>query len=211
VRVGLALTLWSTRRPKYTIGKTGEQGKNSDQACLYEAIGMWCLMLQWALDFSRTRKARRAAVAAIAPIVEGSRQRLGGISDVAWSDPYIVGFLVMLISIVARLESGKISGDALCLVQCRAWEEITATESDAMAEQLLILSADRNRDFEFGCRNAAAFSAILFGTETLHEGIGVGSLEPWANGVEDDAAMTFTQREDVALAWTQFFDAHVAS
>ena len=131
---------------------------------LHEAVGMWCLMLQWALDISRTRKARRAAVAAIAPIVEGSRHRLGGISDVAWSDPYVVGFLVMLISIVAKLESSKISGDALCLVQCRAWEEITATESDAMAEQLLILSADRNRDFEFGCRNAAAFSAILFGT-----------------------------------------------
>ena len=66
-------------------------------------------MWHWALEWSRTRKARRAAVAAISPIVEDSRHRLGGISDVAWSDPYIIGFMVMLISIIARLESGKIS------------------------------------------------------------------------------------------------------
>ena len=42
-----------------------------------------------------------------------------------------------------------------------------------MAEQLLLLSADRNRDFELGCHNAAAFSSVLFGTPTLQEGTGL--------------------------------------
>ena len=50
-------------------------------------------MWHWALEWSRTRKARRAVVAAISPIVEDSSHRLGGISDVAWSDPYIIGFM----------------------------------------------------------------------------------------------------------------------
>ena len=169
-------------------------------------------MWQWALDLSRARKARRAAVATISPIVEGSRQRLGGISDVAWSDPYIIGFIVMLISIIARLENSKISGNSMCVVQCRAWEEITAMTSEMMAEQLVLLSTDRNRDFELGCQNAAAFSAILFGTETLQEGAGVAGAERWLNRSEEgEPATGFVQREDVDAAWIQFFDVHIAS
>lgn len=167
-------------------------------------------MWQWALELSRKRKSRRAAVTALSPIVDGSRHRLGGISDVAWSDPYIIGFLVMLISIVARLESSRISGDSLCLVQRRAWEDITEMNSEAMAEQLLLLSTDRNQDFELGCHNAAAFSAILFGTETLAEGVGLANLERWPAKLEDDPPKAFAQREDVVAAWNQFFDAHVA-
>ena len=168
-------------------------------------------MWHWAFEWSRTRKARRAAVAAISPIVEDSRHRLGGISDVTWSDPYIVGFMVMLISIIARLESGKISEDSLCLVQCGAWGDITAMQPDLMAEQLLLLSADRNRDFELGCRNAAAFSSILFGTPTLQEGTGLPGVERWPDKLESAAPNLFAQREDVRSAWMQFFDVHIAS
>ena len=168
---------------------------------------MWHLALEW----SRTRKARRAAVAAISPIVEGSRHRLGGISDVAWSDPYIIGFMVMLISIIARMESGKISENALCLVQCRAWEDITAMQSDLMAEQLLLLSTDRNRDFEHGCHNAAAFSSVLFGSTTLQEGVGLPIPERWPNKLEGEATRMFAQREDVTSVWAQVFDVHIAS
>lgn len=167
-------------------------------------------MWQWALEFSRTRKARRSAVTTILPIVEGSRQRLGGISDVAWSDPYVIGFLVMLISIVARLESKTISGNSLCNVQCLAWEDITASTSDLMAEQLLLLSTDRNRDFELGCSNAAAFSTTFFGTGTLHEGAGLTALERWSDHPEVETIASFAQREDVAAAWAQFFDARIA-
>lgn len=167
-------------------------------------------MWHWALEWSRTRKARRAAVAAISPIVEGSRYRLGGISDVAWSDPYIIGFMVMLISIIARMESGRISADALCLVQCRAWEDITAMQSDLMAEQLLLLSTDRNRDFELGCHNAAAFSSVLFGTTTLQEGAGLPSAERWPDRLESEPTAILAQREDVNSVWAQFFDVHIA-
>jgi hypothetical protein len=83
---------------------------------------------------SRVRKARKAAVTVISPIVEKSRHRLGGISEVAWSNPYVIGFMVMLISIIARIASGKIDGNSLRLVQCRAWEDINRMRSDMMAE-----------------------------------------------------------------------------
>lgn len=166
-------------------------------------------MLQWAFELSRKRKARKAAVSAIAPIVEASRRRLGGISDVTWSDPYIIGFLVMLISIIARMESGRISNDSMSAVQWRAWEDITAIESNVIAEQLLLLSTDRDRDFEQGCSNAAAFSTILFGSETFREGTGLASQEQWVSALDDNSS-AFLQREDVVAAWAQFFDAHIS-
>ena len=100
------------------------------------------------------------------PIRDGAAR----ISDVAWSDPYFIGFMVMLISIIARMEGSKISADSLCLVQCRAQADTTPMQSELTAEQLLLLSADHNRDFELGCHNAAAFSSVLFGTTTLQEG-----------------------------------------
>ena len=168
-------------------------------------------MWDWALEWSRSRKARRAAVAVISPIVENSRHRLGGITEVAWSDPYVIGFMVMLISIIARMQSGRISEDSLCVVQCRAWEDITEMQSDLMAEQLLLLSTDRNRDFELGCHNAAAFSSVLFGATTLQEGAGVPGPDRWPDKLESEATRVFAQREDVSSVWTQFFDVHIAS
>lgn len=157
------------------------------------------------------RKARRTAVATISPIVEGSRHRLGGISEVVWSDPYIIGFLVMLISIVARLESRSISGDALNKVQCRAWEEITAMTSDMMAEQLLLLSTERNSGFELGCHNAAAFSAIFFGADTLSEGTGLAGTARWQGTLETDPSALLVRSDDIDAAWVQYFDAHITS
>ena len=83
--------------------------------------------------------------------------------------------------------------------------------SDVMAEQLLLLSTDRNRDFELGCQNAAVFSAILFGSETLREGVGLAGLEGWPDQLEDEATRSFSRREDVTTAWSQFFEAHLAA
>lgn len=141
-------------------------------------------------------------------MVEASRQRLGGISDASWSDPYIIGFLVMLISIVARMESGRISAEAMCSVQCRAWDDITAHKTDIVAEQLLHLSTDRDRDFEQGCRDAAAFSTVLLGSETLQEGTGLASLTQWVSTLDGDSARS--QQDEVVAAWAHFFESHIS-
>jgi hypothetical protein len=66
-------------------------------------------------------------------------------------------------------------------------------------------------DFERGCQNAAAFSTILFGTETLHEGVGMAGMDDWRDMLEDESSGSFAQREDVSMAWSQFFDAHLAA
>lgn len=168
-------------------------------------------MWHWAFEFSRVRKARKAAVTVISPIVENSRYRLGGISDAAWSDPYMIGFMVMLISIIARIESGKIGQNSMSFVQCKAWEDITSMTSDVMAEELLLLSTSYNRDFELGCRNAAAFSSILLGSPILSEGGGMPREDRPHDPPEMDRDEPFTQREDVSVAWAQFFDARISA
>jgi hypothetical protein len=160
-------------------------------------------MWQWVSNSVQARRARKAAVAAISPIVEDSRYRLGGISDVVWSDPYIIGFIVMLISVIARLEIAKVAGNDLCRIQCGAWEDITSMKGGEMAEELLLLSTVRNREFELGCHNAATFGSILFGSSELMEGGGVPQI--------DAVLGSHRQREDVSAAWSQFFDAHVLS
>jgi hypothetical protein len=175
-------------------------------------------MWHWAFELSRVRKARKAAVTVLSPIVEKSRHRLGGISEVTWSDPYMIGFMVMLISIIARIESGKIAGNSLSLVQCRAWEDITRMRSDMMAEELLLLSTARNREFELGCHNAATLGSILFGSPILSEGAGV-LREDRPRDLEDrprdpqelELTEPFAQRDDVSVVWGQFFDAHIST
>lgn len=62
-------------------------------------------MLRWAVAMAEIRRGRRAAVTTIGPLVERSRAALNGIPDIAWRDPYLVGFMLTLITIVARVEN----------------------------------------------------------------------------------------------------------
>jgi hypothetical protein len=125
-------------------------------------------MWHWALEWSRTRKARRAVVAAISPIVEDSRHRLSA-------------------------AHGKI------LLRC---------SRNLMTEQLPLLSADRNRDFELGCHNAAAFSSVLFGATTLNcrKAAGLPSPKRWRDNLK--ANLTVRATCGVSSMWTQFFGVH---
>jgi hypothetical protein len=168
-------------------------------------------MWRWVIELSRVRKARRAAVTTISPIVEQSRHRLGAISDAAWSDPYMIGFMVMLISIIARVESGRIARNAMSRVQRKAFEDITSMTSDVMAEELLLLSTSRNRDFELGCHNAVAFGSILLGTPIPSEGGGMPREDRRSELPEVEFAKPFAQCEDVSAAWEQFFDARLST
>jgi hypothetical protein len=166
-------------------------------------------MLHWVIELARIRKARKAAVATISPIVERSRHRLGAISDAAWSDPYMIGFMVMLVSIIARVESGRLTRNSMSHVQCKVFEDITSMRSDVMAEELLLLTTSRNRDFELGCRNAVAFGMILLGTPIPSEGAGMPREDRRSDLLEVEFAKPFVECEDVSAAWEQFFDARL--
>ena len=97
-------------------------------------------MLRWAVAIAEARRGRRAAVTMIGPLVERSRAALNGIPDIAWRDPYLVGFMLTLITIVARIESRALQDDDLSLVQSQAWQAITGMDADLIGEDALTLS-----------------------------------------------------------------------
>ncbi|KQT15855.1 hypothetical protein ASG57_05895 [Bradyrhizobium sp. Leaf396] len=161
-------------------------------------------MWHWVRDTVRVRRARKAAADMLVPIVEQSRARLGGISEAVWSDPYITGLVVMLISVVARVEGGEFSERALFRIQHGAWHDITSVRDSGIAERFMLLNKGRDRDFELGCHNAAAFALVLFSTKEMLEGAGV----PLVDTLLDSPV---AQREDVREAWSQCFDAYICA
>ncbi len=102
----------------------------------------------------KVRRARKAAVALINPLVERSRWRFHGIPELVWLDPYLIGFLGMLITLIAQREVRSIGGQALGLVQLDAWEQITGTEIVNVGEEICLLSANGDAAFQSGCVNA---------------------------------------------------------
>jgi hypothetical protein len=117
---------------------------------LHSLSGLW-----------KVRRGRKAAVAAILPLVEESRLRCQGIADGTWLDPYMIGFMTMLITLVARHKVSRIDSLFLGLVQQEAWAEITGMQPEVLGEQALNLSASDNRLFALGCQNAITFDAAL--------------------------------------------------
>jgi hypothetical protein len=111
-------------------------------------------MLRWLQSIVLEARARKAAVALIRPAVEDLRARRGGISDAIWLEPYMVGFMSMLITIFARWEAPSTDDAALGRIQERAWQEITGLRYP-IGREILLLSQAQDEQFATGCRDAA--------------------------------------------------------
>ncbi len=150
-----------------------------------EMFGLW-----------KGRQGRKAARAAITPFVVQTRQRLGPIPASAWRDPYVVGFLGMLITLVATRQTGPLGPAALASVQKGAWADITETEADLIGDEISFLSAGQNGAFDLGCRNATSFLAAL-NAVGAHDDVALGAPMPPAP-VGDESGL-----------WMQYFDAYI--
>ena len=71
----------------------------------------------------------------IIPLIDGTRLRLGNIPDTAWHDPYVIGFLGMLITFIATRSTGALDTDDLAAVQAGAWTDITGMPGDLVGEE----------------------------------------------------------------------------
>lgn len=155
------------------------------------------------------RRGRRAAVAAIAPLVANSRYRLGSIPERAWLDPYIVGFMMMLITLAARRAVNISDSQTLGAVQTEAWTEITKMRTSTIGEETLHLSATEHKAFESGCRNAIAFDIALYGTSVA--GVSdahahhIDELELRSTGLPHSAG----ERERLVELWRHYFENHI--
>lgn len=156
------------------------------------------------------RRGRKAAVSTIAPLVASSRHRMDGIPQQVWLDPYIVGFLMMLITLAAQRAVNISDNQTLGAVQIEAWSEITEQKSCPIGEETLHLSASEHKAFEQGCRNAIAFDLALYGTSiagvadsVMHRSDAVLAL----NAV--DMPQASQSREHVLALWQHYFETHV--
>jgi hypothetical protein len=167
---------------------------------------MWPLLL----GLWKARRARKAAVAIIAPFVEQSRRRLKDIPESAWLDPYLVGFMVMFITLVARREVNALDTQALGLVQCGAWGEITGMKSDLIGEETLHLCATGDRDFERGCRDAIAIDLALYRSEVARNSdLGITGLQEGLGfGIDGESE---PEIDDVVLLWQHYFETAITS
>lgn len=166
-------------------------------------------MLASILELWRSRRGRRAAVATITPFVERSRGRLHRIPDSLWLEPYMVGFIAMLITVLAKREVNEIGQPSLALAQCEAWAEITGMSPELIGDRILALCAESNAEFELGCRNALAFNEALthgsmIGLDDEHSG------SPAAD-VEGDAPLASGANATLSALWGQYFDTRIVT
>lgn len=161
-------------------------------------------------------RGRKAAVAAIAPLVEQSRRRMLGITDIVWLDPYMIGFMIMLITLVAKREAGIRTSGSLAQVQSSAWAEITGINRELIGEEVALLNATRNDAFEIGCHNALVFGQALYSCfltidadlPTLWEEASRGA--PLETGFAVPPTEARQRESEIAELWVDFFDARAS-
>jgi hypothetical protein len=156
----------------------------------------WGLLGLW-----KARRGRRAATAAISPLLTRTRQQLGDLPDSVWREPYVVGFLGMLITLHARRGVGSLGAAALASAQAGAWSDITGMGANLIGEEICFLSAAGDKAFDLGCRNATAFFEALELLNHQNE----ESLFKELILAEDSG------RADVdrSALWARYFDAYV--
>lgn len=157
-------------------------------------------------------RARRAAVSVIAPLVESSRERLGqDFMLAAWLRPYIVGFLSMLITLIAREETGRrLSDDMLARTQLDAWRAITGLDDDRIGEDICLLSAAREERFMAGCADAVRFASAYYGLHVDPPLVSDEAIDAWdvdVAGHDVDAAFRYNVRAE--RLWRRSFEANM--
>jgi hypothetical protein len=127
----------------------------------------------------------------IAPLLVQSRQRVAFSGEV-WLEPYLIGFMAMLIAYIATRRVASIDSDTLALIQAEVWHEITDHDESVLAEELIRLSLGQDQMFEAGCRNGASFGQALCAHKSFHSGL---------DGGEADDVVT--------VLWQDVFDQYV--
>ncbi|ODR97176.1 hypothetical protein AUC70_12985 [Methyloceanibacter stevinii] len=151
----------------------------------------------------KVRRARKATVALISPFVEESQRRFSStLTEQAWLDPYMVGFMSMLISLAAEYTTGRLDSQSAGLVQLEAWQDVTGFPSHLIGEEICLLSSGHDRKFSHGCLNASRFMEELTRPASTHP----DHLPPGSrvHGLNYD-------RSAAMALWSDLFDGHIES
>jgi hypothetical protein len=162
------------------------------------------------LQLLKVRRGRNAAIAAIGPLLEGSRYRLDGIPDSVFAEPYMLGFLSVLISAAAKHAVPSADPQSLGLIQAETLSRLTGISADLFGENICYLSGTRHKDFVDGCMNALAFAAALDGRGTQAT---VADPAAFPGQLLDDGSLRVRAGDAVAGSahelWQQYFEARI--
>ncbi|MGE5535540.1 MAG: hypothetical protein ACM3W7_08495 [Acidobacteriota bacterium] len=123
---------------------------------------------------------------------------MGSIPDSTWHDPYVVGFLAMLITMIATRAAGSLGSNDLAAVQSKAWGDITGMPGHLFGEEICFYDAAHDNRFTFGCRNAELF---------LHE-LDVAKYQS-EQKLSAGAAVTPSEPDVTSALWSHYFDAYL--
>ena len=114
----------------------------------------------------------------------------------------MVGFMSMLISLIAEHTTGRLDSQSAGLVQLEAWQDVTGFPSHLIGEEICLLSSGNDRKFSYGCLNASRFMEEL--TRPMHSH--PDQLPPGfrIHGLNYDTAAA------MAL-WSELFDAYIGA
>lgn len=156
------------------------------------------------LELWKSRRARKAAVKTIRPLVERTRFVNGQITDDRWMDAYMVGFLTMLITLIAQRRVHSIGSEALGIVQADAWQEITGLPGELVGEEACLLSANGHREFMRGCTNAGKLESAL----TAQSGsLWFSSENPDIDNVSTAGnSQRMLDNNDIRTLWSEYFE-----
>ena len=164
----------------------------------FEVKRTWDVLSLW-----RARRGRRAATTAISPLVDKTRQRLDGLPDSVWREPYVVGFLGMLITLLATRNAGSLGTAALASAQAGAWSDITGMAANLVGEEICFLTAAGDEAFDLGCRNATSFfEAVALLDRRSEESL----LKDRISLLDCDQV-----EEARSALWARYFDAYVGN
>lgn len=113
------------------------------------------------LELLRAHQGRKAAVSLLRPFVDRTRWQVGRLAPSAWDDPYVIGFLTVVIGLAASERNGGPSNEAWGLVQSDAWAELTGVPANLVGERICLLSIGQDTAFGSGCRNGLHFFDAL--------------------------------------------------
>lgn len=89
-------------------------------------------------------------------MIDDTVRRLGGVPARAWLDPYAIGFIVSLVTLVAgSLRNHGPHGIGFVQVDC--WHRLTGVRDGGLGERICLLSVGNDADFMRGCHDARAY------------------------------------------------------
>ena len=133
--------------------------------------------------FLKVAKAEKAAVQALRPFVQ---RHLEPWPPSFWRDPFVLGFLMVVIAKVGRFETnGKLTTEQTGRVLIRTIDSVGGKSSD-FNDRIAHLSKERDPDFFQGAENAKIIVDYIYGAAPLDTHPAVVAATRLAEGLSMD-------------------------